>query len=110
MHGNRVCRCLSWVFRKVKDTYGGSAITSLACFYIIKTIMETRKTRSKTSSDAYRKMLRNVRDAKKGLISFDQLREAWLVWAKDAIEELGNQAAQLEKPVPQKPEPTDSTV
>ena len=55
-------------------------------------------------------MLRNVRDAKKGLISFDQLREAWLVWAKDAIEELETQAAQLEKPVPQDPEPTDSTV
>lgn len=96
---------------RVKDRIVGSAPIFLwlhCVFTLAKTIMETGNTHTEPPTDPYWKFYRDIQDAKRGLLSFDQLRAAWVAWAKQAIAELESEAAEMEKL--QNPQPTDTTV
>jgi hypothetical protein len=72
--------------------------------------METRKTDYAAFSNPYWKMHRDLEDAKRGLLSFDELRAAWVAWAKHEIEALESQADHGNKPILPDSQPTDTTV
>ena len=72
--------------------------------------METGNTHNETPSNPYWKFYRDIQDAKMGLLSFDQLRAAWVAWAKQAIAELESQAPKGDKPTLPDSQPTDTTV
>ncbi|MHB8595404.1 MAG: hypothetical protein ACYDER_01185 [Ktedonobacteraceae bacterium] len=61
--------------------------------YIIKTFMEKGNTHKEEPLSApYWSMHQDIQDVRRGLKTFDELRVAWVAWAKQAIEELENQA------------------
>jgi len=72
--------------------------------------METGNTHNETPANPYWKFYRDIQDAKRGLLSFDQLRATWVAWAKSAIAELESHADESEKPTLQDSQPTDTTV
>ncbi len=78
--------------------------------YIIKTYMEKGNTHNDPSlSDPYWSMHQDIQDVKMGIKSFDQLRVAWVAWAKQAIEELENQAERGDNPHLPDTNPADTT-
>lgn len=49
----------------------------------------------KASVNPYWKMHRDIQDAKQGLMTFEELRQAWVSWAKHVTQELESQAEKV---------------
>lgn len=49
-------------------------------------------TRNESPSDPYWSMHQDIQDVKMGLKTFEELRQAWVSWAKQALQELESQA------------------
>ena len=65
-----------------------NTISLTGSIYIIETFMEKGIPREESSIDPHWMMHRDIQDAKKGLMTFDELRQVWLAWAKHAIQDM----------------------